>query len=290
MLLKSLIEEFLDDGKYRKLAANTTRMYTDVLKSFEKHCKAKKYSEVSDITSGVLKEYALYLQEKGLKSGGIALQFRVIRAMLFYAEREEIETTRPFKKFQMPKIEKSIMSYVSFEEYESLMLAARGGQKPLRDTSIISLLFDTGMRIGELLNLTEPDILTGQGMLKVTGKTGSRIIPVSRSVIKRLREYQRVERPTNSLAPLFLTSTDESMTYGSVKLMLQRTFKRAGLKYKSPHNFRRGFATRFILNSGDVFSLQRILGHTTLVMSSRYAVLNEQSLKQVHLAASPIRR
>ena len=290
MLLHNLIHEFLADGKYRKLSPKTTIMYEQVLKAFERFCKQEEIIKVSSILSNHLKEYALSLQKRDIKSGGIALRFRVIRAMFSYAEREEILTTYPFKRFKIPRIEKQVMSYVTFEEYEALMLAARGGQNPLRDTTIISLLFDTGMRIGELLNLTEADLLTGQGMLKVSGKTGGRIIPVSRSVVKRLREYLRVERPTSRLAPLFLTFSEESMTYGSTKLMLQRTFKRAGLKYKSPHCFRRGFATRLILNGGDVFSLQRILGHTTLTMSSRYAVLNEDSLKQVHMIASPTRK
>lgn len=290
MLLTTLIDEFLADGKYRNLSPSTTRMYSQTLKPFEKFCNLEEIHEVMALTATHLKKYALTLQERGIESGGIALRFRVIRAMFSYAEREEIENTRPFRKFKLPKPEKKVMKYVTFEEYEALLVAAREGKHPLRDTAIIMTLFDTGIRVGELLNLTESDLLSSQGMLKVRGKTGGRVVPVSRNVMKRLREYIQRERPSSPLAPLFLTSPEESMCYSSVKLMLQRNFSRAGLKYKSPHCFRRGFATRLILKGGDVFSLQRILGHTTLTMSSRYAVLNDESLKQVHLVAAPTRR
>lgn len=290
MLLNTLILEFTADGKYRKLSPATMRMYSQVLKPFEDFCKKHHITIVEEVTSSTLKNYALTLQERGIESGGVALRFRVIRAMFSFAEREEIPNTRPFKKFKTPKIEKKVMKYVTFDEYEALMLAARAGQNPLRDTAIISVLYDTGIRVGELLNLTEADLIQGQGMMKVRGKTGGRIIPVSRSVIKRLREYMKGERPSSRLPALFLTCSEESMVYGSIKLMLERTFKRAGLPYKSPHCFRRGMSTRFVLNGGDVFSLQRILGHTTLTMSSRYAILNDESLKQVHLVAAPTRR
>lgn len=291
MLLSALIQEFIADGKYRKLSENTTKMYSQVLKAFEIYCKSENIKEVKQVLSTTLKNYALVLQENGIESGGVALRFRVIRAMFSFAEREEIDTTCPFKRFKLPKIEKKVMKYVTFEEYESLLISARGGMNPLRDTAIIMILFDTGIRVGELLNLTENDLIPSQGMMKVRGKTGGRVVPVSRNVMKRIREYIQRERPSSPITPLFLTSSEESMGYSSVKLMLQRNFKRAGLKYKSPHCFRRGFASSFVRKSGgDVFALQRILGHTTLTMSNRYVTLNSEDLKQVHLVAAPTRR
>lgn len=290
MQLETLITEFIADGKYRKLSPRTLKMYAFELKHFLAFCHEHYAREVLQVDSGLLKLYALHLQDNGNNSGGIAFKFRVIRALCGYLNREEIPNAQPFKRFKMPRIEQQVMKYVELSEYETLMAVARESNKPLRDSAIISLLYDTGIRVGELMNLKLEDVLSDRGMLKVSGKTGERLVPVSRHVLKRMNQYVNQERPKSVLREVFLTNKDTCMNYYTVSLMLQRIFQRAKLPYKSPHCFRRGFATRLILNGADVFSLQRILGHTTLTMSNRYAVLNNEALKQVHLIASPTRR
>ena len=127
-------------------------------------------------------------------------------------------------------------------------------------------------------------------MLLVRGKTGERLVPVSRHVLKRLGQYMTQERPASPLSTIFLSDAQTPMTYQTVSLMLQRTSKRAGIKYKSPHCFRRGYATQMVKNGADVFHVQRALGHKSLTMTQRYAVLSEDSLKQVHMIASPTRK
>lgn len=290
MLLETVMNDFVSDGKYRKLSPRTLDLYAYRLKEFRLYCLSLGIDTISDVSGGTLKSFALQLQENGINSGGVALRFRVIRALFKYAEREEIEHQSPFKRFKTPRVELRTMEFVSFEDFEALVSAARESSKPLRDVSIISLLFDTGIRVGELLNLKECDVVSERGMIKVSGKTGERFVPVSKAVLKRLRLYLTTERPQSRLSLVFLADTNTPLTYSSVKLMLERTSQRAGMKYKSPHCFRRGFATRMVQNGADVFSIQRILGHTTLAMTNRYAVLNYESLKQVHLVAAPTRK
>ena len=72
------------------------------------------------------------------------------------------------------------MEYVTRDEYDSYLHGARGSDKPLRDTSIVSILYDTGIRVGELLGLTAQDVLSDRGMLRVRGKTGERLVPCSK--------------------------------------------------------------------------------------------------------------
>jgi integrase/recombinase XerD len=290
MTLEHLIREFIADGKYRRLSVRTLMMYSSVLKSFSSYCDSLSIAQFSQVESNTLKSYALFLQERELTSGGVALRFRVIRALFSYAEREEIENKKPFKRFKIPRIEQKVMKFVEFQEYEILLNAAKDSTKPFRDSAIVSVLYDTGIRVGELLNLKLDDIVSERGMLKVNGKTGERMVPISRPVLKRVRQYINSERPQSALSSVFLTNSEAPLNYQVVKLMLERTAKRAGMTYKSPHCFRRGFATRMIHNGSDVFSLQRILGHTTLTMTNRYAVLNDDALKQVHLVSAPTRK
>jgi integrase/recombinase XerD len=291
MLIETVIAEFLADGKYRKLSDKTNRIYTYVLKNFYNFCKTQDQIDFEKVDSNLLKKYALFLQEvKANSTGGVAFQFRVVRALFGYANREDIPNTQPFKRFRMPKVDLPVMQFIDRNEYEVLIAASRGSDKPMRDSSIISILYDTGIRVGELQNLCSQDVLGDRGMLLVRGKTGERLVPVSRHVLKRLGQYVAHERPASQIANIFLTDAQTVMTYHAVALMLQRTSKRAGVKYKSPHCFRRGYVTQMVKNGADLFHVQRALGHKTLVMTNRYAVLNEDSLKAVHLIASPTRK
>lgn len=291
MLIDTVIQEFLADCKYRKLSKYTIKMYTYVLKYFFDFCVSVKQTDFSKIDSAFLKGYAIHLAEnKGNSSGGVALQFRCIRALFGYANREDIENAQPFKKFRIPKIERPAMKYVEKEEYELLIHSARMSENPLRDTSIISVLFDTGVRIGELLSLTAQDILSERGMLRVRGKTGERLVPCSRPVLKRLGQYISSERPKSPLKEVFLTDSETAMNYSSVALMLKRVSKRASVPYKSPHCYRRGYCTAMVKNGADLFSIQRSMGHRSIHQTNLYCTLDDNALKQVHLVAAPTRR
>ena len=278
-MLETVITEFVADGKYRKLSEKTNRIYTYVLKYFLSYCQTQGKADFETLDSALLKQYAIYLQEvKENNSGGIAFQFRVIRALFGFANREDIPNTQPFRRFRMPKVELAVMSFVDRNEYDVLMAASRGSDHPIRDSSIISVLYDSGIRVGELQNLCSQDVLGDRGMLRVRGKTGERLVPVYRAVLKRLGLYMNQERPVSQLPNVFLTNAQTSMSYHAISLMLQRTSKRAGIKYKSPHCFRRGYVTQMVKNGADLFHVQRALGHKTLVMTNRYAILNEDSL------------
>jgi integrase/recombinase XerC/integrase/recombinase XerD len=156
------------------------------------------------------------------------------------------------------------------------------------------ILLDSGLRIGELINLKMEDIHMDEGYLKVMGKgRRERIVPIGNNAQKVLQRYLFRFRPkpinpvTNNV---FLSQSSKPLTGNSMKLMFTRLAKRSGVCRLHAHLCRHTFATRFLINGGDVFSLQQILGHSTLAMVSHYVNLASSHVVIQHQRYSPLDR
>jgi site-specific recombinase XerD len=166
--------------------------------------------------------------------------------------------------------------------------------KGYRDYAIILALLDTGMRVSELCRLKLDDVWLEEGMLKVLGKGNKeRLIPVGKQVQRSFWHYISRFRPdpaTANFGFLFLTRDGRPMTKDRVEKIIAHYGKKAGLKGVrcSPHTLRHTAAVKFLRNGGDVFSLQRMLGHASLEMTRRYCELANIDVKRAHTTASPV--
>jgi integrase/recombinase XerC/integrase/recombinase XerD len=156
------------------------------------------------------------------------------------------------------------------------------------------ILLDTGLRIGELINLKMEDIHMDEGYLKVLGKgKKERIVPIGNNAQKALQRYLFRFRP-KPINPIinnvFLSQSSKPLTENSMKLMFTRLAKRSGVCRLHAHLCRHTFATRFLINGGDVFSLQQILGHSTLEMVRHYVNLASSHITIQHQKYSPLDR
>ena len=156
------------------------------------------------------------------------------------------------------------------------------------------LLLDTGLRISELVNLKMDDVHMDEGYLKVMGKgKKERIVPVGNNAQRALQRYLFRFRPkpnnpaTNNV---FLSTSSQPLTENSMKLMFTRLAHRSGVYRLHAHLCRHTFATRFLINGGDVFSLQQILGHSTLEMVRHYVNLATSHIAIQHQKYSPLDR
>lgn len=163
-----------------------------------------------------------------------------------------------------------------------------------RDRAIILVLLDTGLRASELCGLTVGDLDQRTGHIVIRkGKGGKgRVVVASRGTVKALWRYL-VERPTDldPRAPLFAitqSDTERPMTRDTLGLMLSRAGQRAGVQGVHPHRFRHTFAVEFLRNGGNIYTLQSLLGHSTLEMVKRYLALVQADLDSQHSTASPV--
>jgi integrase/recombinase XerD len=160
-----------------------------------------------------------------------------------------------------------------------------------RDRAILLVLLDTGLRASELCRLTVADCdLTSGTVTVIPHKSGlksrPRLVPVGQSARKATWRYLAT-RQASANEPLFLTQNEKPLDRGQLLHLLVRLGERAGVNKCHPHRFRHTFAIQFLRNGGDVFTLQRLLGHASLEMVRHYLALAEADDETAHRRASP---
>lgn len=223
--------------------------------------------------------------------------YRAIRAFFSWLMREEHISSDPCRKIKRPKVPEKVVATFD-EEQVRRILAIPDKKHPVgfRDYTILVLLLDTGIRLGEISRLRVRDLHLEEGYIRVCGKGGKeRIVPVGAKVSKALWRYLAQYRPEPAHADVenvFLSRDGRPMKGEAIYRMIARCGKQAGITGVrcSPHTFRHTFAVFFLRNGGDVFSLQRILGHTSLVVTRMYCSLSDVDVQNQHRRYSPVDR
>lgn len=285
------VAEFLSDCEARGHSRNTLTAYRNALRFFVDFFAERQLKDMADLTPALLREYSLHCSST-LKAGGAHARMRPVKTFLKWSYAEELLPRDLTKRLPMPKLPREPQAAVRKSEFMQLLEAARRhSRKPLRDIAILTLLIDTGLRATEAMRLELSDIKSN-GVIEVRyGKGGkSRLVPVERPTLRAIRAYVATERPNSADTAVIFLAEGEPMSRKSLDKLLERLCQAAGVKRFSAHTFRRGFAVQFLQNGGDVFTLQRIFGHTSLEMTNRYAQLLTDDIKNIHRRASPLRQ
>lgn len=288
--LPQVIQEFLLDGEARGHSRATLLAYRSAFKFFTAWTTARGVTTVGEITPALLRAYASYCSE-ALSPGGAHARLRPVKTLLKWAHQENLIPDDVTRRMPLPKLPRDPQPAVRFDDFKKLLAAARlKSRQPLRDVALLTVLYDTGIRASEALHLTLDDVRPEGFLLIRQGKGGkSRSVPIERPTLKALRAYLQKERHDNPGTRVIFLVDDHPMSRGALDKVLDRLSACAGLSRLSAHAFRRGFAVQYLRNGGDVFTLQRIFGHSSLEMSNRYAQLVEDDVKAAHRRASPIR-
>src|SRR5713101_4656044 len=232
---------------------------------------------------------------------------RSARAFFHWLVRRETIERSPFDRVVFPKVGKPLIRTIEPEEFERLLLACTppGEVGPLadraaaRNRAILWLLYDTGIRLSELLGLKLADFDRKHGMLIVKGKgSKERRIALGNNCLRNLLYYLERHRPDEEeLAEwgsagedhLFLSETRLPLTKNGVILFFARLKKRAGITDKrvSPHIFRHSFAIRYLVLGNDPFSLQELLGHEDMTTVKNYMHMNDETIQSQKRKYSP---
>lgn len=234
-------------------------------------------------------------QGKGLTGHTISVYLRAIRAFWSWLESEELIDTNPFDKVVIPKPPEKVVMPFSGEQIHSL-LSQIDTSLPIgfRDWLVIVMLLDTGLRVAELEGLKIQDVDLNQRSLRVKGKGNrERVVPFGSTIQLSLVKYLNRYRPLHVVLGsdhLFVTRKGRLLTANRIEALLKEYGIKAGIKGVrcSPHTLRHTFAVSYLRNGGDAFSLQLILGHSTLEMVRRYIYLAQSDLQEVHLRCSPV--
>jgi integrase/recombinase XerD len=218
---------------------------------------------------------------------------RALKALLNFLVEDGFLESSPAARVRQLRTTTGAGTALTAPELAALIQASRGAQFcQRRNHALILVLADTGIRVSELCRLNTTDLSWEQRSLSVLGKGSKiRVVPFGRGTARALAAYlsHRPDRAPNG-APLFVTDEGERLQKRRIQHILTAMGKRAGISGKavSPHVLRRTFATLWIANGGDPFSLQRLLGHTTMEMVNRYVRLSTTDLQRTHAAAGPV--
>ena len=190
------------------------------------------------------------------------------------------------KRLPKRRTPRTVIDTYSRGDVQSILLEARQGRHPRRDVALVTLLLDTGLRIGEVGNLRLDDVDWVEGYLRANGKSGPRSVPFGRRTKAALKAYVDRERRASSpsIRHLFLTLSGMPLAAYGASQQVSKIVRRAGVEVRKagPHAFRHTFAVEFVRAGGDAFALQRLLGHSTLDMTGRYVHLADTDLRGAH--------
>lgn len=222
-----------------------------------------------------------------LKPGSVATAHRILRAFCSWCVKEELTAVDLMKRVLPPINRDDRIEPLTEEEVLKLLDAAKKTRNGKRDSAILWLLLDTGLRASELCALRRRDVdLEGGKLLVECGKGGkSRVVPLGNRVRKALWDYLKTE-PRDDAEPVFQTQRGEPMNRNTLRLLTNRLERITGI-HCNPHKFRHTCALFKLKNGASSFEVQETLGHQSLVMTMRYVKLAGSDLVEAHRRSSP---
>lgn len=212
-----------------------------------------------------------------------------------FLAREENGFDDPTLLIERPKTPRSLPKALAEREIEGLLDAPDAATTlGLRDRAMFELMYASGLRVSELVELPLAGLNLRQGVLRVTGKGGKdRLVPVGEVAMERIEAYLKDARPVlargRQPAALFLSNRAEGMSRQMFWLLVKRYAQRVGIAPKriSPHVLRHSFATHLLNHGADLRALQMLLGHSALSTTQIYTLVAKEGLKRLHAQHHP---
>lgn len=291
--LISWIEAYLQTCRATNLTRRTIEDYKEKLKPFLNYCLGLAINDLNQINPTTIRQYLLFLQEKGHNQGGVHCHFRVLRAFLKWYSGEEDDFINPLNKVKSPRLNVLPLDPVSLDDINALLSTCKSSKfTDHRDKAIILTLMDSGLRALELLNLNLEDcnFITGEILVRQGKGKKPRYTYVGRVTRKAIRSYLKVRNNTSKA--LFIRIDREGrLGYDALRTIFVRRAKLAGLqKAPSPHSFRRQFALSCLKNHMDINILAKLMGHTSLAVLQRYLKISSVDTEEAYKLNSPVDR
>lgn len=277
------LDMFYLDNAARRLAPSTQKIYREALDAFVAWCKVEYLHEITHIQ---IRKFLVSLQERGLSSHTQHKYARNIKTFLNYCVRDELLTVSPFVKVQMPRLQQKVLKSFTPDEIKKILKACRSE----RDTTIVLLLLDSGMRASELIALNVGDVDMHTGAVTIQkGKGGKgRTVYIGAKTRKQLLRYLLGRGKPGRNEPIFISaSTDKRLTFFGLLQAMSRIEKRSDVQDVTCHGFRRTFALEFLRGGGNIYVLARLMGHSDIDVLRRYLAIAQDDLKAAHEKYGP---
>src|SRR6056300_844338 len=278
-----LLRSFLDSLYIEKgLSKNTVSSYKNDISSFFTWCDKEQLDPLKIIDLN-LNNYISNLFKNGLKSSSINRKISSIKHFYLFLLKKKIILHSPVDEVATPKQEKYLPTSMSEDEVECLLSSPKSSSKiERRDKAMIEILYATGMRISELVNLKLTDIDFNRSVLKVLGKgSKERLVPYGEEASEALSIYLK-DRKKSECKDVFLSNRGSKISRGAFWQRIKIYIKRENLKSSiSPHTLRHAFATHLLNRGADLRSVQILLGHSDLSTTQIYTHIAKKRLGEI---------
>ena len=278
------LRSFLDHLYIEKgLSQNTVKAYETDISAFINWIKENTKLKLKDIKEENINKYISYLFELNLKSSSVNRKISSIKSLYMFLVKKNILKNSPINEVIAPKQEKYLPFSMSEDEVDKLLNSPKPSNKiEKRDKAMIEMLYATGMRISELVNLKITDVDTQRCVVKVLGKgSKERLIPFGEAALESLNAYLS-DREESTSKEIFLSNRRTKISriafWHRIKLYLSRENLKNSI---SPHTLRHAFATHLLNRGADLRSVQLLLGHSDLSTTQIYTHIAKQRLSDV---------
>lgn len=284
MLIQSISEYLTYLEVERGLSKNTVLAYeNDILGFFDYFKNIEDPNEIKRIH---FSEYTVYLAQNGLLSSSVTRKIASIKGFFrFLAANKEIKSN-PSLSVSSPKIPKKLPKVISYEEIEKLLK----NRLTIKEKAVFELLYATGLRVSELVNLTIKNVDFKTGLIRTTGKgSKDRIVPMGKKAKEALSRYMKernllLKAKMGSGAEsdyIFLNDKSEKISRQWVYNFIKKQGETIN-KTISPHTIRHSFATHLLENGADLRAVQELLGHRSVVTTQLYTHISKKRLREVY--------
>ncbi|HEY4532050.1 MAG TPA: site-specific tyrosine recombinase XerD [Kurthia sp.] len=296
-IIQDALEEYIHFLRVeRQLSENTLVSYKkDIENYLHSIFEIQQLENFDDVARFHILTHLKELQESGKSARTTSRHISSIRSFHQFLLREKRCQSDPTIHLEMPKTEQKLPQILSIEEIDQLMQTPNL-QKPAgkRDRAMLELLYATGMRISECINLNREDIHLSMGFVRVFGKGGKeRIVPLGNSAIEACTVYMnqarsQLEDQTNRSEALFLNQRGKRLTRQGVWKLLKAYALKAKIQHElTPHILRHSFATHLIENGADLRAVQELLGHADISTTQIYTHVSKTRLSEVYKQFHP---
>lgn len=278
-----MIEKYIDYLKYeKKLSENTINSYKNDLDCFKDFFK----KDLTKINLDDIHKYLDHLNKENKKATTVAHNITVINSFYSFLINENIIATNPCTNIISPKLAKKLPNYLTEEEVDKLLNIPLKTAYDYRNKAMLELLYATGIRVSELINLKFVNLELQDDFIRVMGKgSKERIIPMSNISKKYLIEYIEIYRKTllksKDSEYLFINNQGNVISrVGFFKIIKKLCLENNISKNVSPHILRHSFATHLLAHGADLRVIQELLGHSDISTTQIYAHLINDKLKK----------
>ncbi len=295
MLLEQTVDRFMDYLTLEKGSSpHTLEAYARDLARLVKTASTRGAERIGEVDLSMVREYLLELEQEGLSARSRSRALSAVRGLFSFAVDEGLLKADPTGLVQAPKFGSEFSSALTPEEVEALLeVPDTSNPLGLRNKAMVELLYASGLRVSELINLQAGAVDLNVGLVRAFGKGGKeRLVPLGEVAGKWLSRYLEEARPVllkGGLSEvLFVARAGKAMTRQSFWKIIKKMAVKAGIRAQvSPHVLRHSFATHLLIGGADLRSVQMMLGHSDISTTQLYTHHTRTGLKRIHSQHHP---